>query len=431
VKSETRTITCDKAMCEPHPETTSRLEYNAAAGEVNALTVALSGNELQFTDTGATIEAGSGCTATDAHNVTCKSAGLTIDLGDQDDTFDSTLPGGVTVTGGQGHDKLHGGTGADRLDGGAGRDELTGGAGDDTLIPEDATTLAEDVVDGGPGDQDLVSYDGRTTAVTVDLRSTAKPGSGDRITGVENVVGGSGNDVLYAPDIPSGGPDADDTYLGGGPGNDRLVGNTANDVISGGAGNDVLLGGPGSDVLEGDEGNDRVSGGAGNDDIEGGEGVDVFSGGSGRDLISATDGRAERIGCGAGFDSSEGKPGNPGTDSIGTGSTPGTLPDSSDILGRDCESIDLETFDIDLKPRSTSRHAIVFRSPCADGASRFKVRITAGKRLLGSASVKKCKRKQKTVRVAVKGLRKGRAVTVHWSGSDFDPFDGAYRYIFF
>ena len=58
-------------------------------------------------------------------------------------------------------------------------------------------------------------------------------------SGVENVIGGSGND--------------------------SITGNTRSNMLSGGSGNDTLTGGDGADVLIGSAGNDSLSGGAGND----------------------------------------------------------------------------------------------------------------------------------------------------------------------
>ncbi|MFN3988352.1 MAG: IPTL-CTERM sorting domain-containing protein [Rhodocyclaceae bacterium] len=56
---------------------------------------------------------------------------------------------------------------------------------------------------------------------------------------IENVIGGSGNDILT-----------------GNQGNNRLVGGSGNDVLDGGDGDDVLIGGPGDDTLTGGSGAD-------------------------------------------------------------------------------------------------------------------------------------------------------------------------------
>ncbi len=148
-----------------------------------------------------------------------------------------------------GDDVLLGGNGNETLDGGSGDDILSGGLGADTLI-------------GGSG-TDTVSYADRTTPVTVDLSSKAGIGSKNEndhiISGVEDVLGGTGND--------------------------RLTGNGSANQLSGAAGNDVLIGGAGADILTGGAGDDKLLGGAGDDTLLGGAGKDTIDGGKGSNRI--------------------------------------------------------------------------------------------------------------------------------------------------
>ena len=142
--------------------------------------------------------------------------------------------------GGAGNDTLIGNTDANKLVGNDGNDSLIGGAGDDTL-------------EGGAGD-DTVSYSDDTAGVTVDLDlgEASGPDSGnDTLTGIENAVGGAGNDTLIAS----------------GDGN-KLIGNGGNDSLAGGAGNDTL---------EGGDGDDQILSGNGDDLLTGGEGADTFT----------------------------------------------------------------------------------------------------------------------------------------------------------
>ena len=106
--------------------------------------------------------------------------------------------------------------------------------------------------------------------------------------------GGEGDDLLYAPDVGSGG-------MNGGSGADRLIAGSKNawdsdyntTSLHGGAGNDFLTGLRRPDYLAGGAGNDVVHGGRGRDLIKGSTGNDVFwvrdgfkdvvRGGSGRD----------------------------------------------------------------------------------------------------------------------------------------------------
>ena len=160
-----------------------------------------------------------------------------------------TLSGGIgndTLRGGAGTDTLSGSTGDDVLDGGPGRDDnLFGGSGKDTLLGGEGDSddldggSGPDTLDGGPGRLDIAIYESRTASVSVDLNSTTaiigEINEGDRIVGgVENVVGGSGNDLLI-----------------GNAGDNNLIGRAGNDIILGGRGQDAVIGGDGDDILSG------------------------------------------------------------------------------------------------------------------------------------------------------------------------------------
>ncbi|CUW39588.1 protein of unknown function (RTX toxins and related Ca2+-binding proteins 343-2320) [Magnetospirillum sp. XM-1] len=237
-----------------------------------------------------------------------------------------------TLTGDANANLLDGGAGNDVIDGGAGNDQLVGGAGADTLM-------------GGVG-IDLANYSSATIAVTVDLSTGAGTGGdaqGDVLSGIENLTGGTGGDVLTgdgAANVLDGGTGND--TLSGGAGADTLVGGAGNDVLDGGADNDTLTGGAGADTLTGGTGNDTASyagataalsvdletgtgsggdaagdvlsgieniiggnladvltgdgaanvldGGAGNDTLTGGAGDDLLRGGAGADVLAGGDG---------------------------------------------------------------------------------------------------------------------------------------------
>ena len=145
--------------------------------------------------------------------------------------------------GGDGNDMLNGGDGDDTLAGDAGIDSLSGGLGDDTF---DIVTIGEDTVDGGAG-SDTANFATIGTALTVDLTNAAT----HKLTGIENIATGSGNDILAG--------DANANRLDGGGGDDSLLGGAGNDILLGGVGNDALTGGTGADVLNGGAGTDLVS----------------------------------------------------------------------------------------------------------------------------------------------------------------------------
>ncbi|BEV01528.1 M10 family metallopeptidase [Novosphingobium olei] len=135
-----------------------------------------------------------------------------------------------TLVGGAGADTLTGNGGNDRLEGGAGNDTLDGGAGDDVLI-------------GGDG-VDTATYAAFSVALKVALDITGLQATGagnDSLSGIENLIGGSGADLLVG--------DAAVNRLEGGAGADRLVGGAGADVLIGGEGKDITVGGAGADTF--------------------------------------------------------------------------------------------------------------------------------------------------------------------------------------
>jgi len=171
-------------------------------------------------------------------------------VGDDDDIFpipdlltgqlivgtdgDDTLvggPGGDTIQGLGGNDLLLGNDGDDILDGGSGDDQVFGGAGNDLIVG--GTGEGEDLLDGGTG-RDTVVYTSTSLGVEVDLEAGIAAGGeidgpggiGDTLAGIENVVGGGGND--------------------------ELIGDGENNLLVGSGGDDVLVGLDGNDELHGD-----------------------------------------------------------------------------------------------------------------------------------------------------------------------------------
>ena len=166
-----------------------------------------------------------------------------------------------------GIENVNGGAGNDIITGNSANNILNGGEGNDTL-------------DGGLGNDRLIGGDGIDTAVfssrnnRINLASTSRQNTRDGkdiLTGIENVKGGGGNDLIRG--------DSEANYLYGENGKDRLYGGT---------GNDRLYGGDGNDGLYGEDGNDLLTGGLGNDQLTGGAGRDTFciSTGVGRDVIT-------------------------------------------------------------------------------------------------------------------------------------------------
>jgi Ca2+-binding RTX toxin-like protein len=237
------------------------------------------------------------------------------------------------VVGGAGDDLLTGGDNGDLLLGGNGDDTLAGGLGDDTLIGGNGLDLfvegsapnGADVFNGGAG-LDTIDYSGRVAPIAVSMDGTSANdgdtlGEGDSVSAdVENVLGGSGNDVL------TGNPS--NNVISGGPGDDVITGGAGHDTLSyassssgvtatlpdpalgtpstgnGAAGEndridasiENLTGSAHDDQLTGNRGANELAGGAGNDTLLGGAGDDILEGGPPANTES------NRLECGAGDD---------------------------------------------------------------------------------------------------------------------------------
>jgi hypothetical protein len=172
----------------------------------------------------------------------------------------------VALNGDGGDDTLIGGAGDDRLSGGAGGDALIGAAGDDSLdgdgagrtaaqfagqlagrelVPSLPAEPADDTLDGGPG-KDIAGYSGRAQSLQVDLADPTPDGSAgeaDRLTGIEDVEGGDGPNVLL-------GDARANRLMGSRTAGDRLEGRGGNDSLFGRSRGDTLHGGAGDDLLE-------------------------------------------------------------------------------------------------------------------------------------------------------------------------------------
>lgn len=241
-------------------------------------------------------------------------------LGTQgNDTLNGTGNGDV-LKGLAGNDKLLGGAGDDMLWGGAGDDTLDGGAGNDTASYEDAasnlvislavakaqvTGLGRDLligienVVGGSGNDKLVGSDSRNV-ITGGFGNDTLDGGG----GVDLLIGGAGDDTYYFDNlsdfaVENAGEGFDtafaskdgfcgenveklvltgigDTFGIGNGAANIIVGNAGKNLLVGNAGDDTLLGGAGNDSLHGDYGNDSLDGGTGADSMDGGAGDDIY-----------------------------------------------------------------------------------------------------------------------------------------------------------
>jgi serralysin len=127
-----------------------------------------------------------------------------------------------------------------------------------------------------------------TGTIGDDGRDDAPLGGGN---GNDAILGLAGNDILDGAngnDVLDGG--GGDDALTGGNGNDMLFGSSGIDTLIGGNGDDSLDGGAGNDVLAGANGDDMLDGNAGDDRMTGGNGADIMNGGAGNDRMAGGDG---------------------------------------------------------------------------------------------------------------------------------------------
>src|SRR5690606_8907120 len=125
--------------------------------------------------------------------------------------------GADDLLGGAGSDMLYGEAGSDRIlagddddliDAGTGNDTVFGGAGDDTIVASKGDgndTYYGDDADGGSG-VDTLDMSAISADATVDLgggsagwgRALSNDSGADTLWGIENVITGSGDDVITA-----------------------------------------------------------------------------------------------------------------------------------------------------------------------------------------------------------------------------------------
>jgi Ca2+-binding RTX toxin-like protein len=227
------------------------VNYQAAPGEANKLSLAAPFGPFGFADAGATLSAGLGCTA--GALITCPAGAISAALGDRADAarVNSFAPSGnVSIDGGNGNDDL--------LLGGNSAATGLGGSGNDIILMASNSGAS---ASGGPGSDSLAG-----------------------LSGSDSLSGDSGADLLTERPGPAG------ATLAGGDGNDRLVGGEADD-LDGGNGGDILVGSA------------TIAGGAGADLITSAGGATITAG-PGADAINAADGSgaADTISCGTGYD---------------------------------------------------------------------------------------------------------------------------------
>jgi len=253
-----------------------------------------------------------------------------IDGGGQSYLGDQAMiegPGGVNLdlfatdieraTGGAGQDTLYatGMTAGVSLDGGGDADTLIGGAGDDTFTIDGDDILNGEIKGGGGfdqatvvsssgvnldvGDADLDKVVGSAYGDTLNASGSAESVTLDGNGGVDQLIGGTGSDLLKI--------DADDFLAGGWVhGGDGAGVDTAQ--VQGDAGVNLDLELHGIEVAIGSSDIDTLTGGAFNETLDGGGGADILDGGGGNDLVKFD--ADDAVTGGAGIDTAEARTAN-------------------------------------------------------------------------------------------------------------------------
>lgn len=206
-----------------------------------------------------------------------------------------TGSGNDTITGGPGDDTISSGNGDDYIYLGDGNDVVFSGSGNDTVIAGQGGGY--DYIDMGQG-IDTVQYSSVTGSINVDLRPTDRSSISFIEAGISNVgemLISQGLPANFAVGLTTGAPVLVDTdiLIGvenvvGGSGNDTITGDANANRLDGADGDDLIDGQAEEDVLIGGQGSDTLNGGLDNDTLEGGTGDDTIDGGGGFDALVLT-----------------------------------------------------------------------------------------------------------------------------------------------
>ncbi len=261
---------------------------------IDTLTYAKSDEAVTIALNGATVATGIGGHA-DGDKVSNFENVIGSDFGDEisGDTFANFIDGGKDndkLSGGGGTDTLLGGEGDDSLNGGLLGDKLIGGAGIDTA---DYSTSALGVTINLS--KQGTAYVPATGAVTGAVAQVGGDAAGDLLSGIENVIGSSKDDLFTgsadANKFTGGGGTLDTvTYIAATAGLtvDMLVGGNGTGVAKGDTFDTIerLIGTNFNDTLTAANTKTILDGGLLDDTLLSGDGADVLIGGAGIDTVS-------------------------------------------------------------------------------------------------------------------------------------------------
>ena len=143
-------------------------------------------------------------------------------------------------------------------------------------------------LEGRGGDDSVEGGAGDDTLMGGEGADTLDGGAGEDI--VDYGASASGVTVNLATGVGLGGDAEGDRFSGvehvvGSRHDDEIVGDAGGNLLKGGAGDDRLVGARGDDRLMGGVGDDRLVGGQDDDRLIGGAGADTLIGGAGEDVI--------------------------------------------------------------------------------------------------------------------------------------------------
>lgn len=238
---------------------TARAELTSVVAEgVLAVTSDEAGDSIQISCQGSNVKVNQldpGTGPADCSSITT----IDVDAGAGSDTIDvsqvtsdrfTTLVS-ISVSGGEGDDRITGSSFDDALEGGLGDDRLAAGSGTDSL-------------DGGRGTDELSMRSAGNVTLTDAL--VTHPGGSLTLLSVEFA------DIRAAdPSVPVEFDASDFSNA------TVLIGSDADDTLIGGRAADLLIAGDGNDVSRGGRGDDLIDPGIGTDDsVDGGRGTDTL-----------------------------------------------------------------------------------------------------------------------------------------------------------
>lgn len=256
---------------------------NSAAG----ITVNIVDSTVESLVTGANTNPAENDVLINIQNVLGSALGDNITVGN----FNSVIDGR------EGNNILRAGNGNNTISAGSGNDSIISGNGNNTIN----AGAGNNNVNVGNGNNTITSGNGNDTIITGTGLNNVTAGDGvNNITlGNANstVVGGAGTDTVTYNLATTVYANIDTGFAGVNQG--ASVGNRLTDIdnLTGGSGNDTLIGNAGNNVLRGGAGADSIFGGGGDDIIYGGAGADTIDGGTGNNtavynssvLVSLTD----------------------------------------------------------------------------------------------------------------------------------------------